>query len=133
MATEDVMNANRLGPTRWVLGLAVFLPGVLAVRADEGLKVRAVLEGGPFRVASLAFSPDGKTLASASYDKTVILWAIKPGWPKTTLSGHTRPVYCIAFSPDGKTLASGSEDKTIKLWDVATGQERATLEGGEVR
>src|SRR5438552_1954781 len=107
MATEDVMNANRSGPRRWVLGLAVFLPGVLAVRADEGLKVRAVLEGGQFRVASLAFSPDGKTLA-AGHKR---LWDVASA-KETDASANFRGVKggraVVAFSPDGKTLAAAA-------------------------
>ncbi len=80
-------------------------------------------------VFCIAFSPDGKTLASGSEDKTVRLWDVETGAQRTTLSGHTDGVGCIAFSPDGKTLASGSADKTVRLWDVATSTERATLSG----
>ena len=81
----------------------------------------------------MAFSPDGKTLASGSSDRTIKLWDVATGKEQATLKGHTGCVYSVAFSPDGKTLASGSEDKTIKLWDVETGKEQATLKGHTAR
>ena len=80
-------------------------------------------------VNSVAFSPDGNTLASGSYDETIKLWDVATGTLKATLEGHTSWVYRVAFSPDGNTLASGSYDETIKLWDVATGSLKSTLEG----
>ena len=67
-------------------------------------------------VTSVAFSPDGLTLASGSQDKTIMLWNVATGELKATLGGHTEPVKSVAFSPDGLTLASGSDDGTIKLW-----------------
>ena len=82
-------------------------------------------------VYSVAFSPDGQTLASGSADDTIILWDATTGEYKETLIGHKRAVYSIAFSPDGQTLASGSWDKTIKLWDTATWKYRHTLVGHE--
>lgn len=79
-------------------------------------------------VVCLAFSPDGKTLASgAQGDTSIKLWDVNTGKVKRTLKGHQFKVTSVAFSPDGQTLASGSEDKTVKLWDARTGQLKRTL------
>ncbi|MEH1884926.1 WD40 repeat domain-containing protein, partial [Nostoc sp.] len=80
-------------------------------------------------VSSVSFSPDGKTLASGSDDKTIKLWNLETGKEIRTLTGHSKSVSSVSFSPDGKTLASGSADKTIKLWNLETGKEIRTLTG----
>ena len=80
-------------------------------------------------VFSVAFSPDGKTALSGSYDNTLKLWDISTGKVIRTFEGHTNWVFSVAFSPDGKTALSGSRDKTLKLWDISTGKEIRTFEG----
>jgi WD40 repeat protein len=77
----------------------------------------------------VAFSPDGKTVASGSEDKTIRVWDVAAGEENAKLEGHSDCVTSVAFSPDGKTVASGSKDKTVRVWDVATGEEKAKLEG----
>jgi serine/threonine protein kinase len=80
-------------------------------------------------VNSVAFAPDGATLASASDDSTIILWDAASGERLRTLEGHTSEVNSVAFAPDGATLASASDDSTIILWDATSGERLRTLEG----
>jgi WD40 repeat protein len=77
----------------------------------------------------VAFSPDGRKLASASNDKTVRVWDVDSGKVEQTFEGHTDWVKSVAFSPDGRKLASASDDKNVRVWDVDSGKVEQTLEG----
>ena len=89
-----------------------------------------MLEGHKGRITGVAFSPDGKWIASASWDGTIGLWHPN-GQIIRFLRGHNGAVWDVAFSRDGRTLASSANDGTIKLWNLTSMQEAATLHGHE--
>jgi WD40 repeat protein len=117
---------------------------------ESSIGKERVLSGHTVDVRSVAFSPDGRSLASAGYFNAdggqrmrvseIKLWDVATGKVSATLRGHEDGVVFVAFSPDGKALASGGYrivlDKNdrkvineLKLWDLATGEERATFQG----
>lgn len=118
----------------WLGVACIGLLGVSSLSAQEP-KLRATLQGHDNEVVAVAFSPNSKTLASASYDGTLKLWDMTTGKERATLGEYKGCLGCVAFSPDGKTLASGAIGSPvpfpdlydIKLWDVATGKVRTTL------
>jgi tricorn protease-like protein len=84
--------------------------------------LQTTLHGHRKRVYSVAFSADGRLLASASGDNMIKLWWLPSGELLGSLQGHKNAVYSVAFSPDSKFIVSGSKDKTVKLWEINTGR-----------
>jgi WD40 repeat protein len=91
--------------------------------------LQQTLEGHSGPVNAVAFSPDGKLVASGFDDGTIKLWDVATGALRQTLEGHSGSVNAVAFSSDSKLVASSSHDRTVKLWDTATGALQQTLEG----
>jgi WD40 repeat protein len=157
----DVRTGNRLrtlaGHTEWEADACTFSPdGTLLASTGTDRQIlvwdlatgtlRHRLAGQPFRVTTLAFSPDGATLVCGG--KSVRLWDMKTGRLRRTLTGHRDWVCTVAFSPDGTTIASGSCDWSFhrghdwprpasrgpetcewRLWDAASGDLRRTVTG----
>jgi cytochrome c len=94
--------------------------GHIALWTQGKAKPDKVLDGHTGPIVDLALSPDGKTLASASWDHTVRLWPLNGGVPRV-LEGHTQNVNGVAFSPDGKQLISAGYDNTLRIWPLAGG------------
>jgi len=113
-----------------VLALTLLIRLSLPAQTEPPLEPLWSLEGGN----SLAFSPDGKMLATGSSDHEIRLWNLSTGEKLKTLSGHTGDVSALAYSPDGKSLASGSwDDHTLRRWEVSSGKLLKTLTASDTR
>ena len=97
------------------------------VQADgPGLSIVPQL-GHPGQVTDIAFSPDGRFVATASDDRTARLWDVETGVELKVLRGHWATVSGISFSPDGRFLATASRDGTTRIWDPVSGRQRMVL------
>jgi WD40 repeat protein len=88
-----------------------------------------ILRGHEWVIKSVAFSPDGRTIITASKDGTARLWDTATGKETLVLRGHEGIVTSAVYSPDGRIVVTASDDKTARIWDVATGREIAVLRG----
>ena len=111
--------------------LAASVRDVVELRYMPDRRRIRVLTGHDKRMRSLAFSPNGQRLATASDDATARVWDVAGAEPLVTLEGHGSAVYGVAWSPDGTRLATGGEDGTIRIWDAARGRLLAVLRGHE--
>ena len=111
--------------TVWQADLrSVNLHNVNFAHANLAKSVFAETLGG---IHSVAFSPDGKLLATGDTNNEICLYQVADGKQLLTCKGHTGFIWPVTFSPDGHILASGSDDQTVKLWDTRTGQCLTTL------
>ena len=110
----------KIAPMLWVLLIASL--GQAQVIISKPVRTLTASEG----VYCLAFSPDGETLVSGNYDKSIQVWRAD-GTLLRSLRGHSGEIFSLAFSPDGLLLASGSADKTIRLWRVNDGSMLRTI------
>ena len=94
--------------------------GRIAIWTTGKAQPDAVLEGHSAPIVALAVSPDGATLASASWDQTVRLWPLAGGAARV-LEGHTQNVNGVAFEPDGRALVSVSYDQSVRIWPLSGG------------
>jgi WD40 repeat protein/serine/threonine protein kinase len=90
---------------------------------------QATLRGHNAQMRGVAFSPDGRLLATVGDDSVARVWEVTTGTERFALRGHAGSLTCVAFAPDGKTLATGGIDQTVRLWGADTGVELAVLGG----
>ncbi len=134
----DGMNALCEGntPMRWIFVVVAFLVvGALAVSGPAPLyrprpiMLPYVFEAQPSGIWAIAFSPNGRMLATGCQHGMIKLWDVRTGENLATFKGHVGCVFTVQFSPDGKWLASGGEDGTSIVWDIQTGKPMTSLSG----
>ncbi|HEV8242467.1 MAG TPA: WD40 repeat domain-containing protein, partial [Nitrospirales bacterium] len=125
MADTPIQSGLAPSPTALPPGMPG-IPPVNMVDCDThwraGAREIRVFRGHHDPVWTVAYHPDGTTVASGSVDHTIRIWELETGRMLRILRGHTDSVRCLTFSPDGQILASGSSDRTIRIWNPKTGE-----------
>jgi WD40 repeat protein len=103
--------------------------GAVSVRYAASGKLAFVVRGHSRPVTCLTFSPDGRSLATASRDQTMKLWDVTSRHEEFTVTSTTDRFTTVAFSPDSRRLAAAGQDRRVEVWDAATGRSLATLDG----
>lgn len=125
--------AARVSKTRLVAMSGPPQPLAPAVSGSAGLPdvLARTLAGHKDWVHAVAFSPDGQTLASGGYDKTIRLWNVATGAARRVLVGHGRSINSVAYSPDGRWVVSADDDATVLLWDANSGKAIRRFRGAD--
>jgi RNA polymerase sigma factor (sigma-70 family) len=132
-ASPSPLESVAVSPDGKLLAAGGWSPPIRLWDAQTGAP-RAVLSGHQRGVLSLAFSPDGQTLASVcgNFNKVlpgeVKLWRVATGEELATLPGHPNSAWSVRFAPDGRSLATAGRDQTVRLWEVASGRQRCLLD-----